>query len=66
MWILKVGKPVALTRHRTGSVIFERLVAVPEERFQELVTAEVAYLATVPVKAVSMRQAGGDVFCLRL
>ncbi|CAK9085692.1 unnamed protein product [Durusdinium trenchii] len=33
-----------------------RLVAVPEERFQELVTAEVAYLATVPVKAVSMRQ----------
>ncbi|CAL1144843.1 unnamed protein product [Cladocopium goreaui] len=32
------------------------LVAVREERFQELVAAEVAYLATVPVKPVSMRQ----------
>lgn len=35
-----------------------QLVAVREERFQELVTAEVAYLATVPVKPVSMSQAG--------
>jgi len=34
-------------------------VAVREERFQELVAAEVAYLATVPVKPVSMRQVLG-------
>jgi len=33
-----------------------QLVAVPEERFHELVAAEVSFLATVPVKPVSMRQ----------
>ena len=38
--------------------VARQLVAVREERFQELVTAEVAYLATVPVKPVSMSQAG--------
>lgn len=44
-----------------------RLVAVREERFQELVGAEVAYLATVPVKPVSMRQArsSGDLNMVR-
>ena len=34
-----------------------QLVAVPEERFHELVAAEVSFLATVPVQPVSMQQA---------
>lgn len=46
-----------MNRGNTRRLQPARLVAVREERFQELVGAEVAYLATVPVKPVSMRQA---------
>ena len=42
----------ALTAH-----LCRQLVAVPEERFHELVAAEVSFLATVPVQPVSMQQA---------
>lgn len=44
---------------RTSSNVGEdarQLVAVPEERFHELVAAEVSFLATVPVQPVSMQQ----------
>merc|ERR1719247_64633 len=51
------GKSLRSVRHlSTARESPERMVEVPESRLQELIHAEIAYLESVPIRAVSMQE----------